>query len=75
MMQNELGNDMNNALKRFTPSTNWISAGLLTLMVVSFGIAADRHARTQLQTIDFTSNVCETDEAPKSQSLSFIRFH
>ena len=66
---------MHEALKRFTPDSNWISAGLLTLLVVSFGIFAERHAGPHTQQADVAASMCEADTAGRSHSLSFIRFH
>ena len=35
---------MKNSPNRFNPATNWVTAGLLTLAVTSFGIFAETHA-------------------------------
>ena len=35
---------MKNAINKFYPTTNWVTAGLLTLVVTSFGIFAESHA-------------------------------
>jgi hypothetical protein len=38
------GISMKNAINKFNPATNWITTGLLTLVVTSFGIFAESHA-------------------------------
>ena len=38
------GINMKNAINKFYPTTNWVTAGLLTLVVTSFGIFAESHA-------------------------------
>jgi hypothetical protein len=38
------GINMKNAINKFNPATNWVTAGLLTLVVTSFGIFAESQA-------------------------------
>ncbi len=69
---------MNDALKRFTPDSNWISAGLLTLLVVSFGIFAEKKVGPHAQPVELNlvTQMCECDESQRgSRVLSTIRFH
>jgi hypothetical protein len=35
---------MKNEINKFYPTTNWVTAGLLTVVVTSFGIFAETHA-------------------------------
>ena len=44
---------MNDALKQFRPSSNWISAALVTVFVVSFGVIAEE-LRPGVTTAGFT---------------------
>jgi|AP95_1055475.scaffolds.fasta_scaffold00600_12 hypothetical protein len=66
---------MNQAIRQFTPSSNWISATLLTLFVVSFGLFAEAHAPTDYSNSD-TANVvqmCATQSVDRNRLL--VRFH
>jgi hypothetical protein len=51
------GSNMTNANNKFYPTTNWVTAGLLTLTVTSFGIFAETHATEH----DITFNDVRTD--------------
>lgn len=48
---------MKNAINQFYPATNWVTAGLLTLVVTSFGIFAESHASER----EITFNDVRTD--------------
>ena len=48
---------MKNAINKFYPTTNWVTAGLLTLVVTSFGIFAESHATER----EITFNDVRTD--------------
>jgi hypothetical protein len=48
---------MINAINKFNPATNWVTAGLLTLVVTSFGIFAESHATER----EITFNDVRTD--------------
>ena len=48
---------MKNANNKFNPATNWVTAGLLTLAVTSFGIFAESHATER----EITFNDVRTD--------------
>jgi hypothetical protein len=51
------GINMKNAINKFYPTTNWVTAGLLTLVVTSFGIFAETHATER----EITFNDVRTD--------------
>jgi hypothetical protein len=66
---------MNQAIRRFQPNSNWLSAALLTLFVVSFGIFAQSHATTKTMNPVFSgkmsfANFCQTEtNAHRSSTL------
>jgi hypothetical protein len=56
---------MKNAINKFNPATNWVTAGLLTLIVISFGIFAESHASER----DITFNDVRTDVSDSIQTV------
>jgi hypothetical protein len=56
---------MKNAINKFNPATNWVTAGLLTLVVTSFGIFAESHASER----DITFNDVRTDVSDSIQTV------
>ena len=48
---------MKNAINKFSPATNWVTTGLLTLVVTSFGIFAESHGSER----EITFNDVRTD--------------
>lgn len=68
-----LGNVMNESLRTIRPSSKWISAGLLTLFVLSFGIFAESHVRANTHSSDAYAGYCTSDTPDQPRTL--IRFH
>ena len=65
---------MNDAIQRFTPSTNWVSALLLTVFVFSFGIFAEAHVREGVQANAAVEPAfCSAGGKERRQAL--VRFH
>lgn len=68
---------MNRAIRQFTPNSNWISATLLTLFVVSFGLFAEAHAPAGYSNSDSANGVlskmCTTQSVGENRML--VRFH
>jgi hypothetical protein len=56
-MKSNMKNNMENAINKFYPTTNWVTAGLLTVVVTSFGIFAETHATER----EITFNDVRTD--------------
>ncbi len=56
---------MKYAINKFSPATNWITAGLLTLVVASFGIFAESHASER----EITFNDVRTDVSASIQTI------
>jgi hypothetical protein len=51
-MKSNTKSNMKNATSKFHPTTNWVTAGLLTVVVTSFGIFAETHATEREITFD-----------------------
>jgi len=56
---------MKYAINKFNPATNWVTAGLLTLVVTSFGIFAESHASER----EITFNDVRTDVSASIQAV------
>jgi hypothetical protein len=52
-----MNSNMKNATNKFYPATNWVTAGLLTVVVASFGIFAETHVTKR----EITFNDVRTD--------------
>jgi hypothetical protein len=68
---------MNTAITQFRPSSTWITAALLTLFVIAFGIFADSHARTDAPVLlsgeAIVGEFCRTSTLGKTGTL--FRYH
>lgn len=64
---------MNESMRKIRPSSNWISAGLLTLFVLSFGIFAESHVRTNANSAEAYAGYCSSSNSDQPKTL--IRFH
>ena len=68
---------MNNAIKRFRPSSSWVTATLLTLFVISFAVFAEKHVPAGSASMLFDSPTlhqpCETSGMEQHRTL--IRYH
>ena len=72
---------MNRAIQQFTPGSSWITAGLLTLFVVSFTLLAEAHRPDTSTTgitgfetsFHFMDRVQHATDDEKSTTL--LRFH
>ncbi len=68
---------MNNAIKRFRPSSSWVTATLLTLFVISFAIFAEKHAPAGSASMFFANPTlhqpCETSGIQQNRTL--IRYY
>lgn len=62
---------MNNAFKRIRPNSNWISATLLTLFVVSFGLVAESHIRPEANEYS-NADICTSKS---DNNRLFVRYH
>jgi hypothetical protein len=50
---------MKDTIRRFRPATSWFTTGMLTLVIATFGVFAQTHAReqdTSLATV--TTSIC-----------------
>ena len=63
---------MNKAVTRFTPSSNWMSAALITLFVASVGLLAESQMRDRVIVND-QAKVCTTKALDTGRL--FIRIH
>jgi hypothetical protein len=64
---------MNTAMKHFRPNMNWISAALLTVFVVSFGIFAENHVRSGITNQQMETVFCA--DTSTDRNLFFVRYH
>lgn len=70
---------MTEAIRNYQPASNWVTAGLLTLLVVSFGLFANEHKQHDVHGYAFTSpelsmiKLCSTDVGKKTTKL--FRYH
>jgi hypothetical protein len=63
---------MNTAMKHIRPYMNWISAALLTVFVVSFGIFAENHVRSGITDQQMETAFCS--DTTTGKNLFFVRY-
>ena len=63
---------MNQAIRTFHPNSSWISAALLTLLVVSFGLFAEGHSQGEHMDPAVLPSFCVTDN---SVTQTLFRYH
>ena len=71
------------AIRNYQPASNWITAGLLTLLVVSFGVFASEHKRHDVDVYTFTApelsmiKLVRTDPAKNAtnKTATLFRYH
>jgi hypothetical protein len=64
---------MNTAMKHFRPNMNWISAALLTVFVVSFGIFAENHVRSGITDQQMQTAFCA--DTSTDRNVFFARYY
>lgn len=62
---------MNQAIRTFRPSSSWISAALLTLFVVSFGLFAESHSEREAAQPEVVGSFCATEASPAKTKTVF----
>ncbi|MBT4161050.1 MAG: hypothetical protein HOC70_01315 [Gammaproteobacteria bacterium] len=63
---------MNNAIRQFRPASNWISAALISVLVISFAALTEAHVRPQSEN-HMVTEFC-TGSSDHSNRF-FIRYH
>ena len=64
---------MNQPKRTIRVGPNWLSAALLTLFVLSFGIFAEHHVRAHADNTDAYAEYCTSGSSDQPRTL--IRFH
>lgn len=64
---------MNESMRTIRPSSNWLSAMLLTVFVLSFGVFAESHIRANTNSSEVYAGFCSSDSPDQPRTL--IRFH
>ncbi len=65
---------MNEARRTYIPNSNWISAALLTLFVVSFGLFANAHTQDAVAQPEVTANFCATENS-STKTRTLFRYY
>lgn len=67
---------MNRAIIQYRPNSSWITAGLLTVLVITFGVIAESHRPSDVPVMFTGTGVVKVNTADtKDDKLSFFKIH